>query len=97
MCIAETELDELFPNEQFILEAYRNPYRLDITDKKCGLMVFVKLGVAFIPKLPRETWFQRSFFRPTHPGKKRRAVADTCRQGKTIKALATDRYRLLQL
>ena len=42
------------------------------------------------PKFPRETSFRRFFFRPTHPGKKRRTVADTCRQGKKIKALAAN-------
>ena len=42
MCIAETKLDEYFPNYQFVLVGYHLPYRLDITDKKGGLMVFVK-------------------------------------------------------
>ena len=55
------------------------------------------LGVAFIPKLARETSFRRFFFRCTHPGKKRRTVADTCKQDKTIKTLATNINRSLQL
>ena len=42
MCIAETKLDESSRNNQFILVGYHSPYRLDITDKKGGLMVFVK-------------------------------------------------------
>ena len=41
-CIAETKFDESFPNNQFVLVGYHLPYRLDITDKKGGLMVFVK-------------------------------------------------------
>ena len=43
-----------------------------------------------VPKLPSETSFRRFFFRPTHPGKKRRTVADTFRQDKRIKTLATN-------
>ena len=35
--------------------------------------------------------------RQTYPGKKGRTVADTCRQRKTIKTLATDINTLLQL
>ena len=40
--IAKTKLRESFPNNQFVLVDYHLPYRLDITDKKGGLMVFVK-------------------------------------------------------
>ena len=36
------KLDESFPNDQYILVSYHLPYRLYITDKKGGLMVFVK-------------------------------------------------------
>ena len=32
----------MLPNHQFTLEGYHTPYRLDITDNKGGLMVFVK-------------------------------------------------------
>ena len=32
LCIAETKLDESFPNNQFVLVGYHLPYRLDITD-----------------------------------------------------------------
>ena len=42
MCIAETKLDESFPDNQFVLVGYHLLYRLDITDRKGGLMVFVK-------------------------------------------------------
>ena len=42
MCIAETKLDKSFPNNRFIFVGYHLPYKLDITDKKCGLMVFIK-------------------------------------------------------
>ena len=61
----------------------------------CWLLVIwrVKLGVVSIPKLP----LRRFFFRATQPGEKRRTIADTCRQGKTMKTLATNINRLLQL
>ena len=36
------KLDKSFPNNQFVLVGYQLPYRLNITDKKGGLMVFVK-------------------------------------------------------
>ena len=42
LCVAEPKLDESFPNYQFILVGYHLPYRLNIADKKGGLMVFVK-------------------------------------------------------
>ena len=45
LCIAETKLDESFPNNPFILVRCHLPCRLDITDKKSGLMVFVKSHV----------------------------------------------------
>ena len=46
--IAETKLRESFPNNQFVLVRYHLPYRLDITDKKSDLMVFVK---SYIPSI----------------------------------------------
>ena len=42
LCIAETKLDESFPNNQFVLVGYHLPYRLDIVDKKGSLRIFVK-------------------------------------------------------
>ena len=39
MGIAETKPDESFPNNQFILEVYHTPYKLDITEKNGGLMI----------------------------------------------------------
>ena len=47
LCLAETELDESFPNDQIILEGCHNSYRLDIIEKKGGLMVFIKLHISF--------------------------------------------------
>ena len=71
----------------------RNLYGFTIIN----IIEVLHLGVASIPKLPREMSFRSFFFRPTHPGKKRRTAADTCRQSKTIKILATNKDGLLQL
>ena len=40
------KLDGSFPNNQFVLVGYHLPYSLDITDKKRGLMVFVKSHIS---------------------------------------------------
>ena len=42
LCIAETKIDESVPTAQFILPGYHKTYRLDITDKQGGLLVFIK-------------------------------------------------------
>ena len=39
--IAETKLDSLFPESQFILSRTRKPFQLDVTSRKSGLLVFV--------------------------------------------------------
>ena len=40
--IAETKLNFSFPESQFILPAMRKPFRIDVTSRKGGLLVFVK-------------------------------------------------------
>ena len=46
LCIAETKIDDSFPNSQFSLSAYKNPpYRLDISNKSGGLLTFVKKDI----------------------------------------------------
>ena len=40
--ITDSKLGESFPSNQFILEDYHTPYRLDVTDKNGGLIVFIK-------------------------------------------------------
>ena len=47
LCIAETKIDESFPTAQFILPGYHKPYRLDITDKQGGLLVYIKSHLSF--------------------------------------------------
>ena len=44
MCIAETKLDESFPNNQLVYQ-YNQSNILDITDNNGDLMVFVKLCI----------------------------------------------------
>ena len=39
--IVETKLDSSFPESQFILPGMRKPFRLDVTSRKDGLLVFV--------------------------------------------------------
>ena len=41
LAIAETKLDSLFPESQFILSGIRKPFRLDVTNRKGGLLMFV--------------------------------------------------------
>ena len=42
LCIAETKIDESFPTAQFLLPGYHKPYRLDISDKQGGLLIYIK-------------------------------------------------------
>ena len=42
LAVAETKIDASFPLFQFFLEGYHSPYRLDISLKSVGLLVFVK-------------------------------------------------------
>ena len=38
--IAETKVNSSFPESQFILLGMRKPFRLDVTSRKSGLLVF---------------------------------------------------------
>ena len=42
LCIAETKIDESFPIAQFLWSGYHKPYRLDISDKQGGLLIYIK-------------------------------------------------------
>ena len=42
LCIAETKIDESFPTAQFLWSGYHKPYRLDISDKQGGLLIYIK-------------------------------------------------------
>lgn len=43
--IAESKLDSSFPDAQFKTRGYKMPYRLDISDKSGGILVYVKTGL----------------------------------------------------
>ena len=49
LIIAETKIDASFPTSQFLLKEYNCPFRLDISDKSGGLLVYVKKGIAARP------------------------------------------------
>ena len=44
--IAETKLDSSFPQSQFLRKGFKKPYRLDISDRSGGLLVYVKEGIS---------------------------------------------------
>ena len=54
--IAETKLDGSFPTAQFEIKGYYLPFRLDITNKSGGLLVYIKSSVP-CRKLPCENSF----------------------------------------
>ena len=42
LCIAESKIDKSFTTAQFNLRGYQKPYRLDVSDRKGGLLVYIK-------------------------------------------------------
>ena len=45
LSIAETKLDDSFPDGQFILHGYKKPYRLDVNGRSGGLLVYVNSDI----------------------------------------------------
>ena len=45
LTIAETKLDDSFPDSQFCLEGYKKPFRLDDTGNSGGLLVYVNNNI----------------------------------------------------
>ena len=45
LALAETKIDASFPSAQVSLEGYHSPYRLDISRKSVGLLVYVKATI----------------------------------------------------
>ena len=43
--VAETKIETSLPATQFFLEGYHSPYRLDVSHKTCGLLVYVKATI----------------------------------------------------
>eukprot|EP00794_Sanderia_malayensis_P000652 gene652-1320_t len=42
LAIAESKIDSSFPSSQFLIEGYKTPYRLDISDRSGGILVYVR-------------------------------------------------------
>ena len=45
LTIAETKIDSSFPTAQFRLANYHTPYRLDISNKSGGILVYIKSNI----------------------------------------------------
>ena len=43
--IAETKLDSSFPTSEFLIDGYKEPYRLDITDLSGGLLSYIRSDI----------------------------------------------------
>ena len=46
LCIAESKIDKSFTTAQFMLPGYHKPYRLDVSDRKGGLLVYIKFHLS---------------------------------------------------
>ena len=58
LLISETKLNNSFPENQFLIEGYSRPYRLDRTEKGGGIILYIrehipsrKINVDFLPKI----------------------------------------------
>ena len=45
LAIAETKLDDSFPNSQFLLEGYKKPYRHDVNSRSGGFLVYANKDI----------------------------------------------------
>ena len=43
--IAETKIDASLPSAQFVLDGYHLPYRMDVTERKWGILTYVKSSI----------------------------------------------------
>ena len=43
--MAETKIDASFPSAQFVFEGYHLPYRLDVSNRSGGILVYVKSSI----------------------------------------------------
>ena len=41
LSIAETKFDSSFPNGQLVLPGFHKPWRLDMNNRSCGLLVYI--------------------------------------------------------
>ena len=64
LAIAETKIDSSFPTSQFLIKGMKKPYRLDISDKSGGLLVYVDINITSFqikPKTVTDKNFQAIF------------------------------------
>ena len=45
--VAETKIDASLPSAQFVLDGYHLPYSMDVTERKGGILVYVKPSISF--------------------------------------------------
>ena len=50
LTVAETKLDDSFPIDQFLLNGFKRPYRLDVSCNSGGLLTYVNSDIATITK-----------------------------------------------
>ena len=50
---AETKINAKFPSSQFLIEGMKKPYRLDITDKSGGHLVYVDQNISSVQIYPK--------------------------------------------
>ena len=43
--VAETKIDSSFPTDEFSLEGYHSPYRLDVSNGSDGLLVYINASI----------------------------------------------------
>ena len=60
LCVAETKIDNSFPTAQFSWPGYHKPYRLDISDRKEGLLVYIR---SHLPSLPLTNYIIPKIFK----------------------------------
>ena len=60
LCVAETKIDNSFPTAQFSWPGYHKPYRLDISDRKGGLLVYIR---SHLPSLPLTNYIIPKIFK----------------------------------
>ena len=58
LMIAETKLDESFPDSQFKIPGMKKPYRLDVTSNSGGLLVYIDTNISskmiFLNSTPKD-------------------------------------------
>ena len=65
LCISESKVDKSFTTAQFMLPGYHTPYRPNISDRKKGLLVYIKshLPSRLLKTLIYQVVFKLSFLR----------------------------------